>query len=128
MGGAIVGGYSDADWLCDEVFNKYPEDAVGSAFALLGFQCNFVGDWAHVVASDVSLVYRRMCLRGHPSRGGSVRGYLRLQVSMELIRAFSGEGGSLIQDDVRAEQFVLDDVTLTRELQLTPAQAAEEAG
>ena len=32
-----------------------------------------------VSVEEVSLVYRRMCLRGHPSRGGSPKDYLKLQ-------------------------------------------------
>lgn len=28
---------------------------------------------------EISLAYRRQCLRGHPSRGGSARNYLKLQ-------------------------------------------------
>ena len=31
------------------------------------------------VTQEISLAYRRQCLRGHPSRGGSARNYLKLQ-------------------------------------------------
>jgi len=163
--GAIVGGYNDADWLHDEVFRKQPGEAIREAFMLLGFRGRADGDWSNIASEEVSLAYRRLCLRGHPSRGGAPRGYLKLQVAMELIRAFSGEAGPLEATYSRtprakdrtptatpsgschgdctpssrfgmgrssskgncAETFVLNDVTLVRELQLTAAQAEEEA-
>lgn len=155
--GAIVGGYSDADWLHDEVFRKQPSDAIREAFMLLGFRGRADGDWSNIAAEEVSLAYRRLCLRGHPSRGGDPRGYLKLQVAMELIRAFAGDAGPLDVRTPRAKEqtpkstrssaddtptakpkrgsskesldagFILNDVTLVRELQLTAAQAEEEA-
>jgi len=124
---------------------------------LLGFRGRADGDWSNIAAEEVSLAYRRLCLRGHPSRGGDPRGYLKLQVAMELIRAFAGEAGPLDFRTPRAKErtptstpseretpssrlsrrmgskelvdggFVLNDVTLVRELQLTAAQAEEEA-
>lgn len=127
--GAIVGGYSDADWLHDEVFRKQPMEAIREAFGLLGFRAPPDGDWTGMAAEEVSLSYRRLCLRGHPSRGGAPRSYLKLQVAMELIRAFSGEAGPLepLRTGGTATGFMLDDTTLARELQLTAAQAEEEA-
>lgn len=126
--GALVGGYSDADWLYDEVFQKQPGDAIIEAFAFLGFKAKFDGDWSSVAVEEISLVYRRMCLRGHPSRGGSPRDYLKLQVSMELIRAFSGEGEAAceLKSTVNGS-FVLNDLALVKELQLTQSQADSEA-
>lgn len=137
--GAIVGGFFEADWLFDEVFQYEPADAVRSAFALLGFKGRGETDFSNVAAEEISLAYRRLCLRGHPSRGGAPRNYLKLQVAMELIRAVSGEAG-LLDNSPRTPQacarkvsfsehatFVLDDVALVRELQLTPQQAEEEA-
>jgi len=138
--GAIVGGYNDADWLYGEVFKKAPADAIREAFTVFGCRSRSDGDWSNVPAEEVSLAYRRLCLRGHPSRGGAPRDYLKLQVSMELIRAFSGESGPLqpasrplLQNSSSHTRssgagFVLDDLTLLRELQLTAAQADEEAG
>lgn len=116
--GALVGGYSDADWLYDEVFQKHPADAIADAFAFMGFPAKFEGDWSCVAVEEVSLVYRRMCLRGHPSRGGSPRAYLKIQVSMEVIRAFSGED---THTDVKSTTsgYVLNDLTLAKELQLS---------
>ena len=38
---------------------------------------------------EISLAYRRQCLRGHPSRGGSARNYLKLQA--EALGAGGGE-------------------------------------
>eukprot|EP00929_Paragymnodinium_shiwhaense_P022396 TRINITY_DN1431_c0_g3_i1.p1 TRINITY_DN1431_c0_g3~~TRINITY_DN1431_c0_g3_i1.p1 ORF type:complete len:1442 (-),score=454.68 TRINITY_DN1431_c0_g3_i1:144-4469(-) len=142
--GAIVGGYNEADWLFEEVFQKSPEDALREAFELLGFRGREDGDWSNVASEEVSLTYRRMCLRGHPSRGGSSRQYLKLQVAMELVRAFSGEAGPItpmpsvasstpvsrrksLTPVAPASGFVLDDVVLVRELSLTAAQAEEEA-
>merc|ERR1719215_1317386 len=43
--GAIVGGFTDADWLYDEVFGKQPGDAIREAFMLLGFRGRADGDW-----------------------------------------------------------------------------------
>lgn len=128
--GAIVGGYSDADWLLDEVFGKQPGEAVRDAFANLGFRERLAGtgDWSNVAADEISLAYRRMCLRGHPSRGGSPRGYLKMQVAMELVRAFCGEAGPLAPNANGPEGFVLNDLALAHELELTPAQAEAEAG
>lgn len=160
--GAIVGGYSDADWLHDEVFKKQPTHAICEAFQLLGLRGRGDGDWSNVQTEEVSLAYRRLCLRGHPSRGGAPRGYLKLQVAMELIRAFAGEAGPLepgsrtprakertptpmaaADEETPATRlrnalgrfgctdqfagFVLNDITLVRELQLTAQQAEEEA-
>merc|ERR1712159_871881 len=82
-----------------------------------------------------------MCLRGHPSRGGAPRSYLKLQVSLELIRAFCGEAGPLSVprspergarnrpsgSGVSSDAFVLDDLTLLRELELTAMEAGDEA-
>mmetsp|Transcript_2500 Transcript_2500/g.6273 ORF Transcript_2500/g.6273 Transcript_2500/m.6273 type:complete len:1233 (+) Transcript_2500:65-3763(+) len=145
--GAIVGGYSDADWLHDEVFRKQPSEALRDAFAYFGFRPRQAGDWSNVAAEEVSLAYRRLCLRGHPSRGGSPRVYLKLQVAMELIRAFAGEAGPLdlfirtpssirsattpktfMLNEPGRDDFILSDAMLVRELQLTAAQAEEEAG
>ena len=42
---------------------------------------------------EVSLAYRRQCLRGHPSRGGPARGYLKLQAprrSVVLLPLYMG--------------------------------------
>jgi len=138
--GAIVGGYSDADWLHDEVFRRHPATAVREAFVLLGFRPHAEGDWSNVTGEEVSLSYRRLCLRGHPSRGGPPRGYLKLQVAMEVVRAFGGEAGPIVPSDLGEPQlpprrksgdsrdrFVLDDLTLVRELELTAQEAEEEA-
>jgi len=125
--GAIVGGYSDADWLHEEVFTKQPEDAIHEAFALLGFRPRTEGDWSGFVAEEISLAYRRMCLRGHPSRGGAPRAYLKLQVAMELVRAFAGEAGPLEPARNSLDGFVLNDLTLVRELQLSAKEAEDEA-
>jgi len=126
--GAIVGGYSDADWLHDEVFRRQPADAIRDAFALLGFRARADGDWSSFVSEEISLAYRRMCLRGHPSRGGAPRAYLKLQVAMELVRAFAGEAGPLEPARGSLDGFVLNDLTLARELQLSAKEAEEEAG
>mmetsp|Transcript_117931 Transcript_117931/g.279912 ORF Transcript_117931/g.279912 Transcript_117931/m.279912 type:complete len:1449 (+) Transcript_117931:65-4411(+) len=141
--GALVGGYSDADWLFSEVFKKHPSDAIRESFALLGFRNRFDGDWSSTSVEEISLVYRRMCLRGHPSRGGSPKDYLKLQVAMELIKAFCGDAGPLQVDrriqahaslpegpdagTAEASHFVLSDLSLARELQLSAAEASKEA-
>jgi len=125
--GAIIGGYSDADWLHAEVFQKQPADAIREAFALLGFKARAEGDWSNFVAEEVSLAYRRLCLRGHPSRGGSPRSYLKLQVAMELVRAFAGEAGPLARGAGDADGYTLNDQALSRELKLTTQEAEEEA-
>ncbi|CAE7478874.1 DJA6 [Symbiodinium natans] len=141
--GALVGGYSDADWLYSEVFQKHPADAIRESFALLGFRNRSDGDWSSTSVEEISLVYRRMCLRGHPSRGGSPKDYLKLQVAMELIKAFCGDAGPLQVDRrIQAEasvpegpaagsesssHFVLSDLSLARELQLSAAEASKEA-
>ncbi|CAJ1337615.1 unnamed protein product, partial [Effrenium voratum] len=88
--GAIVGGYNEEDWLHQEIFSKSPNEALKDAFELLGFE-NEEGDWSGLLVEELSLAYRRQCLRGHPSRGGSARHYLKLQVAMELIRGFCAE-------------------------------------
>eukprot|EP00439_Symbiodinium_sp_Y106_P045362 s3007_g5.t1 len=140
--GALVGGYSDADWLFSEVFKKHPSDAIRESFALLGFRNRFDGDWSSTSVEEISLVYRRMCLRGHPSRGGSPKDYLKLQVAMELIKAFCGDAGPLQVDrqiqahaslpegpdagTAEASHFVLSDLSLARELQLSAAEASKE--
>jgi len=126
--GAIVGGYSDGDWLYNEVFRCQPAVAVRNAFAYMGFQERGLGDWSHIVVEEVSLVYRRLCLRGHPSRGGQSRDYLQLQVAMEIVRAFSGEAGPLVSQQSGPDCFVLDDLTLVRELKLSAKEAEDEAG
>ena len=46
--------------------------------------------WSHhcgvtMISAEVSLAYRRLCLRGHPSRGGAPRIYLKLQVRRALL-------------------------------------------
>eukprot|EP00929_Paragymnodinium_shiwhaense_P022395 TRINITY_DN1431_c0_g2_i4.p1 TRINITY_DN1431_c0_g2~~TRINITY_DN1431_c0_g2_i4.p1 ORF type:complete len:1618 (-),score=449.06 TRINITY_DN1431_c0_g2_i4:289-5142(-) len=119
----------DADWLYEEIFKKLPQEALSDAFALFGFRSLQDGDWSHVAAEEISLTYRRMCLRGHPSRGGDARHYLKLQVAMELVRAFASEGCAVDEEEERAVSgaFVLDDNTLLRELRLTVAQAEQEA-
>ncbi|CAK0800993.1 unnamed protein product, partial [Prorocentrum cordatum] len=85
------------------------------------------GDWSNFVAEEVSLAYRRLCLRGHPSRGGSPRSYLKLQVAMELVRAFAGEAGPLARGAGDADGYTLNDQALSRELKLTTQEAEEEA-
>ncbi|CAE7031834.1 DJA6, partial [Symbiodinium natans] len=130
--GAIVGGYNEADWLHQEIFSKTPADAVKESFEILGFSEAKAkeGDWSGVMVEEVSLAYRRQCLRGHPSRGGPARGYLKLQVAMEVIRAFCGEAGPLTPEpaeEISSTCFVLDDLALARELELTPSEAALEA-
>jgi len=149
--GALVGGYSSADWLYDEIFKKPQADALRDAFTFLSFRTRNDGDWSMISVEEISLVYRRMCLRGHPSRGGSPQDYLKLQVSMELIKAFCGEGasvteslplrqsptgqqGSKLQPFVSSSPvsgatpaFVLSDLALSRELQLSAAEAEAEA-
>jgi len=141
--GAIVGGYSDSDWLYDEVFKAQPDDAIRGAFELLGFRSRSDGDWSSISVEEVSLVYRRLCLRGHPSRGGSPRDYLKLQVAMEIIKAFCGEAGPLqagsgsseeawtpagkMAGPAQQSQFVLSDVALAQELQLSASEAEVQA-
>eukprot|EP00913_Durusdinium_trenchii_P011418 g10723.t1 len=101
--GALVGGYSDAEWLYDEVFRQHPVDALRDSFAFLGFKPRHEGDWSSTSVEEISLVYRRMCLRGHPSRGGSPKDYLKLQVAMELIKAFCGDAGPLEVEEPQHE-------------------------
>lgn len=142
--GALVGGYSDAEWLYDEVFQKHPADAIRESFSLMGFRQRPDGDWSNLSVEEVSLVYRRMCLRGHPSRGGSPKDYLKLQVAMEVIKAFCGDVGPLqlnqtplrheglmISSDPSVEKseghFVLSDLALAHELQLSSQEAEAEA-
>mmetsp|Transcript_89833 Transcript_89833/g.287942 ORF Transcript_89833/g.287942 Transcript_89833/m.287942 type:complete len:1250 (-) Transcript_89833:438-4187(-) len=127
--GAIVGGFNDADWLLDEVFSRQPVDAIREAFTHMGFRERGAdsGDWSNISADEISLAYRRMCLRGHPSRGGSPRAYLKMQVSMELVRAFSLEAGSLEAAPLTSEGLVLNDAVLARELQLSAAEADQES-
>eukprot|EP00931_Biecheleriopsis_adriatica_P064474 TRINITY_DN39249_c0_g1_i1.p1 TRINITY_DN39249_c0_g1~~TRINITY_DN39249_c0_g1_i1.p1 ORF type:complete len:1127 (+),score=272.68 TRINITY_DN39249_c0_g1_i1:115-3495(+) len=131
--GAIVGGYSEADWLYHEVFQKESADAVQEAFELLGFPCRGDGDWSGYMVEEVSLAYRRQCLRGHPSRGGSSRSYLKLQVAMELVRAFCGEAScdaeehEVLPAPTFSKAFVLDDRALARELALSPKEVEAEA-
>eukprot|EP00913_Durusdinium_trenchii_P012368 g11610.t1 len=76
---------------------------------------------------EISLAYRRQCLRGHPSRGGSARNYLKLQAAMELIRAFGHETSEEEAMSPRKRTFVLDDLALVRELELSNSEAAMEA-
>lgn len=133
--GALVGGYTDAEWLLEEVFKKSPPVAIREAFATFHFHCAIDGDWSHLSVDQVSLEYRRFCLRNHPTRTGSCRDYIKLQVSMELIRAFAGEAGPLTPCSLAdalppcpvADGFVLSDLALVKELQLTAAEAEEEA-
>ncbi|CAJ1389767.1 unnamed protein product [Effrenium voratum] len=138
--GALVGGYSDADWLYEEVFEKHPAEALKESFALLGFRSRSEGDWSGVSVEEISLVYRRMCLRGHPSRGGSPKDYLKLQVAMELIKAFCGDAGPLegprppsrgpdvsLCIEKSDNHFVLSDLALAHELQLSVEEAEKEA-
>eukprot|EP00434_Breviolum_minutum_P042449 symbB.v1.2.037783.t1/scaffold5675.1/size27237/2 len=146
--GALVGGYSDAEWLYDEVFQKHPADALRESFALMGFRHRHEGDWSSVSVEEVSLVYRRMCLRGHPSRGGSPKDYLKLQVAMELIKAFCGDAGPLqseqppplrhmgsglmisspcVVEKPADGHFVLSDLSLAHELKLSAQEAEAEA-
>eukprot|EP00930_Biecheleria_cincta_P082977 TRINITY_DN72616_c0_g1_i1.p1 TRINITY_DN72616_c0_g1~~TRINITY_DN72616_c0_g1_i1.p1 ORF type:complete len:1274 (-),score=294.67 TRINITY_DN72616_c0_g1_i1:108-3929(-) len=138
--GAIIGGYSEADWLYDEIFNKEPAAAVTEAFEVMGFKSRGDGDWSGYVVEEVSLAYRRQCLRGHPSRGGSARAYLKLQVAMELVRAFcierEGEPAGAVfassssrpcQELDHSGTFVLDDQALVRELRISAKEAEEEA-
>ncbi|CAE7577223.1 DJA6 [Symbiodinium sp. CCMP2456] len=114
--GAIVGGYNEADWLHQEIFSKSPADAVKESFELLGFGDVREGDWSSVMVEEVSLAYRRQCLRGHPSRGGPARGYLKLQVAMEVIRAFCGEAGPLTPEPAE-EAMAAHFSTLARHVQ-----------
>lgn len=141
--GALVGGYSDAEWLYDEVFRQHPVDALRDSFAFLGFKPRHEGDWSSTSVEEISLVYRRMCLRGHPSRGGSPKDYLKLQVAMELIKAFCGDAGPLEVEEPQHEgrmvpssrlvekasegHFVLSDLTLAHELELSSKEAEDEA-
>lgn len=139
--GAIIGGYNEEDWLYQEIFSKDPGQALEEAFQLLGFPSD-IGDWSGYMVEEISLAYRRQCLRGHPSRGGSARNYLKLQVAMELIRAFDQEQcGEDFSASPEAEAawspmtrrkrkvhgFVLDDLALVRELELSQTEAAMEA-
>eukprot|EP00435_Cladocopium_sp_Y103_P072313 s177_g39.t2 len=140
--GAIIGGYNEEDWLYQEIFSKDPGQALEEAFQLLGFPSD-IGDWSGYMVEEISLAYRRQCLRGHPSRGGSARNYLKLQVAMELIRAFDQELALEADASPEAEPeaawspmtrrkrkvhgFVLDDLALVRELELSQTEAAMEA-
>eukprot|EP00434_Breviolum_minutum_P042736 symbB.v1.2.038055.t1/scaffold5798.1/size23537/2 len=139
--GAIIGGYNEEDWLYQEIFSKAPGQALQEAFQLLGFPSD-TGDWSNYMVEEISLAYRRQCLRGHPSRGGSARNYLKLQVALELVRAFEAKdlGSPEAESSETAEAawssprrrrkvhgFVLDDLALVRELELSPTEAAMEA-
>lgn len=53
-------------------------DKSDPAFGQIG-KCVVMMLRSSVSVEEVSLVYRRMCLRGHPSRGGSPKDYLKLQ-------------------------------------------------
>lgn len=53
-------------------------DKSDPAFGKIG-KCVVMMLRSSVSVEEVSLVYRRMCLRGHPSRGGSPKDYLKLQ-------------------------------------------------
>merc|ERR1712137_162578 len=140
--GAIVGGYSDSDWLYEEVFWKKPEKALEDAFALLRLKGREDGDWSNLTTEEVSLAYRRHCLKGHPSRGGMPREFLKLKLAMEFIRAFAGEAQAMPkrqgyqiqtltppvgQTLIPPVGFVLDDATLARELELSPEAVEREA-
>ena len=139
--GAIIGGYNEEDWLYQEIFSKAPGQALQEAFQLLGFPSD-TGDWSNYMVEEISLAYRRQCLRGHPSRGGSARNYLKLQVALELVRAFEAKdlGSPEAESSETTEAawssprrrrkvhgFVLDDLALVRELELSPTEAAMEA-
>merc|ERR1719215_124546 len=56
--GAIVGGFTDADWLYEEVFGKAADVAVREAFGHMGFQevgPELAGDWSHIAVDEISL-------------------------------------------------------------------------
>merc|ERR1719191_989576 len=125
--GAVVGGYRDAEWLYSEVFSAHQADAVQWAFGLLTIPSVAEGDWSNVSVEEVSLAYRRFCIRAHPNRGGKPKEFLRLQVAMEIVRAFSGEAGPLEPRSHTKQAVVLRDVDVAKQLELSAEQVEEEA-
>jgi hypothetical protein len=57
--------------LHEEVFSKPPREAVKQAFEFFGFKAKKEGDWSEIHCAEVSLAYRKACLKSHPNRGGS---------------------------------------------------------
>lgn len=125
--GAVVGGYRDAEWLYSEVFAAHQADAVQWAFTLLNVAGTAEGDWSNVSTEDVSLAYRRICIRSHPNRGGKPKEFLRLQVAMEIVRAFSGEAGPLELSTNCRKPIVLRDVDVAKQLDKLSLEEVEEA-
>ncbi|CAD7941602.1 unnamed protein product [Amoebophrya sp. A120] len=87
--GAVCGGHSEqAQILYREIFSKSPKEAVRAAFAFFGFPEKKArrGDWSSYSVSEISLAYRKACLKAH--REGGVE-LVRIQAMLELIRSFA---------------------------------------
>jgi len=86
--GAVCGGHTDqAKILYKEIFSKSPKEAVRMAFSFFGFEDKKRrGDWSQYSVSEVSLAYRKACLRAHRSGGVET---VRIQAMLEVIRAFA---------------------------------------
>ncbi|CAD7929510.1 unnamed protein product [Amoebophrya sp. A25] len=87
--GAVCGGHTDqAQILHREVFSKSPKEAVRMAFDFFGFpDRKRRGDWSIYSASEVSLAYRKACLKAHREAGADSQ--IRIQAMLEIIRAFA---------------------------------------
>eukprot|EP00929_Paragymnodinium_shiwhaense_P022392 TRINITY_DN1431_c0_g1_i1.p1 TRINITY_DN1431_c0_g1~~TRINITY_DN1431_c0_g1_i1.p1 ORF type:complete len:1306 (-),score=363.88 TRINITY_DN1431_c0_g1_i1:204-4121(-) len=129
--GAIVGGYSDAEWLHEDVFSKKPEEAIVESFKMLGISGLHSGDFSGVNCDEVCQNFRRSCVKEHPSRGGMPKGYLKLLVAMTVVVAFTDKVGDSndrqMWNRAAENDFLLDDLTLAKELDLTEQQLAAES-
>mmetsp|Transcript_66408 Transcript_66408/g.151997 ORF Transcript_66408/g.151997 Transcript_66408/m.151997 type:complete len:1592 (-) Transcript_66408:147-4922(-) len=92
--GAVIGGWVNSDWFIKHVFQYGPERTLGAAYSAIGMDSLAM----HASNDEVSLAYRKECLRLHPHRGGDPESYLRLNVLMEVIRAQRGEGTASSSD------------------------------
>lgn len=70
--------------LTDFAFGLPKEAALENAYNYLGIHHNADN-------SDVNKKYRELCLKYHPDKGGNIKDFQKLQVSMQLIRCARGQ-------------------------------------
>lgn len=96
--GGLVGGVSAgilSDYLTQWIFGLPPTVALENAY-------NFLGVSPYCTNEEVNKVYHQLALKYHPDKGGSTEQFLRLQISVALIKQ-SREGkqkGKTQKDDL----------------------------
>ena len=89
--GGVIGGVAAtelgnflSDWATQKIFGLPKQEALENAYLFLGLKCNASN-------SEINSSFKRLALQYHPDKGGDVKDWHRLQMSMGVIKVSKGE-------------------------------------